>query len=153
MQLPEENTIIIYMTNELRYDTQMVAWEIEQLLFTENYKPVIPKMNNIQLVGNEIAGEKLKIIHQFVSLVFNSDENIDDFINQHLESKKRERRFKMWVKDMQREFSDYKLKHILEYEDLSYDIVLESKDGKVVDLTPCFDLQFNESDQIIAFGW
>ncbi len=54
---------------------------------------------------------------------------------------------------MQKEFSGYQLNHILEYGDMSYDIVLESKDGKVMDLTPCFDLQFNNSDQITAFGW
>lgn len=141
------------MTNELRYDTQMVAWEIEQLLFNENYKPVIPKMNSIKHLGNDIAGEKLKIIHQFVNLIFNKDESIDDFINDHLKSEKRERRFKMWVSDMQMEFSEYQLKHILEYGDMSYDIVLESKDGKVVELTPCFDLQFDDDNKIVAFGW
>ena len=43
LQLPEENTVIIYMTNELRYDTQIVAWEIEQLLFNEDYTPIVPK--------------------------------------------------------------------------------------------------------------
>lgn len=153
IQLQEENTVIIYMTNELRYDTQMVAWEIEQLLFNENYKPVIPKMNSIKHLGNDIAGEKLKIIHQFVNLIFNKDESIDDFINDHLKSEKRERRFKMWVSDMQMEFSEYQLKHILEYGDMSYDIVLESKDGKVVELTPCFDLQFDDDNKIVAFGW
>lgn len=153
IQLPEENTVIIYMTNELRYDTQIVAWEIEQLLFNENYTPVVPRMNSIKHAGNSIASKQLEIIHQFVKLILNNDENIDDFINEHLESKERERRFKMWVKDMQKEFLGYRMNHILEYGDMSYDVVLESKDGKVIELTPCFDLQFNESNQIVAFGW
>ena len=54
---------------------------------------------------------------------------------------------------MQNEFSGYKLKHVLEYGDLSYDIILESKDGKIIELTPCFDIQFNENNKIVAFGW
>ncbi|MCK9451706.1 MAG: beta-lactamase family protein [Bacteroidales bacterium] len=153
IQLPEENTVIIYMTNQLRYDTQIVAWEIEQLLFKENYTPVVPKMNSIKHGSTDITNKQLEIIHQLVKLILTDDKHIDDFCNKHIASKERERRFKMWVKDMQNEFSDYKLKHILEYGDLSYDIILESKDGKVVDLTPCFDLQFNESNQIVAFGW
>lgn len=153
IQLPDENTVIIYMTNELRYDTQIIAWEIEQLLFNENHTPVVPQMNSIRHTSHDIAGKQLEIIHQFVNLVLNSDENIDDFIAEHLENIERERRFKMWIKDMQREFVGYQLNHILEYGDMSYDIVLESKDGKMVNLTPCFDLQFNESNQIIAFGW
>lgn len=153
IQLPEENTVIIYMTNELRYDTQIVAWEIEQLLFNEGYTPIVPKMKSIKHGSTDIANKQLEIIHQFVELILTDDENIDDFINKHVASKERERRFTMWVKDMQKEFLEYRLKHILEYGDMSYDIVLESKDGKVVDLTPCFDLQFNESNQIVAFGW
>jgi CubicO group peptidase (beta-lactamase class C family) len=153
LQLPEENTVIIYMTNELRYDTQIVAWEIEQLLFKEDYTPVVPKMKSIKHCSTDITNKQLEIIHQFVELILTDDENIDDFINEHVASKERERRFKMWIKDMQKEFLGYRLKHILEYGDMSYDIVLESKDGKVVDLTPCFDLQFNESNQIVAFGW
>jgi len=153
IQLPKENAVIIYMTNELRYDTQMVAWEIEQLLFNENYTPVVPKMNGIRHAGNDIASNQLEIINQFVKLILSSDENIDDFITKHVESKEREGRFKMWVKDMQKEFLGYELNHVLEYGDMSYDIILKSKGGKVVDLTPCFDLQFNESNQIVAFGW
>lgn len=153
VQLPVENTVIIYMTNELRYDTQIVAWEIEQLLFKENYTPIVPKMKSIKHGSTDITNKQLEIIHQFVELILTNDENIDDFINKHVASKERERRFKMWIKDMQKEFLEYRLKHILEYGDMSYDIVLESKDGKVVDLTPCFDLQFNESNQIVAFGW
>ncbi|RIV68575.1 serine hydrolase domain-containing protein [Flagellimonas aequoris] len=153
MQLPAENTVIIYMTNELRYDTQIVAWEIEQILFSEDYTPIVPKMNSIKHASTDIANKQLEIIHQFVKLILTEDENIDDFVNKHVASKERERRFKMWMKDMQKEFLGYRLNHILEYGDMSYDIVLESKDGKVVDLTPCFDLQFNESDQIVAFGW
>ena len=153
LQLPEENTVIIYMTNELRYDTQIVAWEIEQLLFNEDYTPIVPKMKSIKHGSTDIANKQLEIIHQFVELILTEDENIDDFINEHVASKERERRFKMWIKDMQKEFLGYRLKHILEYGDMSYDIVLESKDGKVVDLVPCFDLQFNESNQIVAFGW
>lgn len=153
IQLPEENTVIIYMTNELRYDTQIVAWEIEQLLFKENYKPIVPKMKSIKHGSTDIANKQLEIIHQFVTLILTEDENIDNFINEHVVSKEREQRFKMWIKDMQNEFSGYKLKHVLEYGDMSYDIVLVSKEGKTVDLTPCFDLQFNESSQIVAFGW
>ena len=153
IQLPKENTVIIYMTNELRYDTQIVAWEIEQLLFKEDYKPIVPKMKSIKHGRTDITSKQLEIIHQFVTLILTDDENIDDFINERVASKERERRFKMWVKDMQNEFSGYKLKHVLEYGDMSYDIVLESKDGKVVHLTPCFDLQFNENNQIVAFGW
>lgn len=153
LQLPEEDTVIIYMTNELRYDTQIVAWEIEQLLFSENYTPVVPKMNSIKHDGSDIANKQLEIINQFVKLIMKSDENIDDFITSHLASKERERRFRMWIKDMQKEFLGYRLKHILEYGDMSFDIVLESQDGKVVELTPCFDLQFNENNQIVAFGW
>ncbi len=153
IQLPEENTVIIYMTNELRYDTQIVSWEIEQLLFNENYTPVVPKMKSIKHASDDIANKQLEIIHQFVKLILTPDENIDDFIEKYIPNKERERRFKMWIKDMQKEFSGYQLNHILEYGDMSYDIVLESKDGKVMDLTPCFDLQFNNSDQITAFGW
>ena len=153
IQLPLENTVIIYMTNELRYDTQIVAWEIEQLLFKENYTPIVPKMKSIKHGSTDITNKQIEIIHQFVELILTDDKNIDDFINKHVPSKERERRFKMWIKDMQKEFFEYRLKHILEYGDMSYDIVLESKDGKIVDLTPCFDLQFNESNQIVAFGW
>jgi CubicO group peptidase (beta-lactamase class C family) len=153
IQLPKENTIIIYMTNELRYDTQIVAWEIEQLLFKEDYTPVVPKMKSIKHGSTDIANKQLEIIHQFVKLILTDGENIDEFINEHVASKERERRFKMWIKDMQNEFAGYKLNHVLEYGDLSYDIILESKDGKVVDLTPCFDLQFNERNQVVAFGW
>jgi len=153
IQLPVENTVIIYMTNELRYDTQIVAWEIEQLLFKENYTPIVPKMKSIKHGSTDITNKQLEIIHQFVELILTDDKNIDDFINKHVANKERERRFKMWIKDMQKEFLEYRLKHILEYGDMSYDIVLESKDGKVVDLTPCFDLQFNESNKIVAFGW
>lgn len=153
LQLPEENTVIIYMTNELRYDTQIVAWEIEQLLINEDYTPIVPKMKSIKHGSNDITNKQLEIINQFVEIILTDDKNIDDFINGHVASKEREQRFKMWIKDMQKEFLGYRLKHILEYGDMSYDIVLESKDGKVVDLTPCFDLQFNESNQIVAFGW
>ncbi|MCG2417809.1 beta-lactamase family protein [Aequorivita sp. F47161] len=153
LQLPEENTVIIYMTNELRYDTQIVAWEIEQLLFKVDYTPVVPKMKSVKHGSTAVTNKQLEIIHQFVELILTDDGNIDDFINEHVANKERERRFKMWVKDMQHEFSGYKLKHVLEYGDLSYDIILESKDGKIVELTPCFDLQFNESNQIVAFGW
>lgn len=153
IQLPEENTVIIYMTNKLRYDTQIVAWEIEQLLFKEDYKPIVPKMNSIKHGSADITSKQLEIIHQFIGLILTEDGNIDDFITKHVASKERERRFKMWLKDMQKEFLGYRLNHILEYGDMSYDIILESKDGKVVDLTPCFDLQFDESNQIVAFGW
>ncbi len=140
------------MTNELRYDTQIVAWEIEQLLFNENYIPVVPKMKTIKYESNDTTTKQLKIINQFVKLILGNG-NIEDFTINHIVNKQRKRRFKMWVKDMQKEFLGYRLKHILEYGDMSYDIVLESKDGKVVDLTPCFDLQFNENNQIVAFGW
>lgn len=153
LQLPKENTVIIYMTNELRYDTQIIAWEIEQLLFKENYTPIVPKMKSINHGSIDVTTKQLEIIHQFVELILTDNADIDGFINEHVASKERERRFKMWIKDMQQEFSGYKLNHVLEYGDMSYDIVLESNDGKVVDLTPCFDLQFNESNQIIAFGW
>lgn len=153
LQLPVENTVIIYMTNELRYDSQIVAWEIEQLLFSENYSPVVPEMNSIKHGGSDIANKQLEIINQFVKLILKSDENIDEFIRNHLASKERERRFRMWINDMQKEFLGYRLKHILEYGDMSFDIVFESQDGKLVELTPCFDLQFNESNQIVAFGW
>nr|WP_321407122.1 serine hydrolase domain-containing protein [uncultured Carboxylicivirga sp.] len=154
IQLPEENTLIIYMTNELRYDTQIVAWEIEQLLFNENYTPVIPKMKSIRLTGNDISNKQLEIINQFIKIILNSDEvNIDDFVIKHVENKEREQRFKMWIKNMQLEFVGYKLNHILEYGDMSYDIILKSEDGKIVDLTPCFDLQFNENNKIVAYGW
>ena len=54
---------------------------------------------------------------------------------------------------MQKEFAGYRLKHILEYGDISYDILLESKEGKVVELSPCFDLRFNENNQIDSFRW
>lgn len=153
IQLPEENTVIIYMTNELRYDTQIVAWEMEQLLFKEDYNPIVPKMKSIKHDSTDITNKQLEIIHHFVELILNDDENIDDYINEHVASKERELRFKMWVKDMQHEFSGYKLNHVLEYGDLSYDIILESKDGKIIGLTPCFDIQFNENNKIVAFGW
>lgn len=153
IQLPVENTVIIYMTNELRYDTQIVAWEIEQLLFKKNYTPIVPKMKSIKHGSTDIANKQLEITHQFVELILTDDENIEGFINKHVASKERKRRFQMWIMDMQKEFLEYRLKHILEYGDMSYDVVLESKHGKVVDLTPCFDLQFNEINQIVAFGW
>ena len=153
IQLPVENTVIIYMTNELRYDTQIVAWEIEQLLFKKDYKPIVPKMKSIKHSSTDITNKQLEIIHQFVELILTNDKNIDDFINEHVASKERERRFKMWVKDMQKEFSGYKLNHVLEYGDMSYDIIMLSPEGKTVDLTPCFDLQFNENNKIVAFGW
>lgn len=153
IQLTGENTVIIYMTNELRYDTQIVAWEIEQLLFKEDYTPVVPKMKSIKHDSTDITNKQLECIHQIVELILTDDGNIDNFINEHVAGKERELRFKMWIKDMQNEFSGYKLKHVLEYGDISYDIILESKDGKEVDLTPCFDLQFNESNKIVAFGW
>ena len=153
LQLPEENTVIIYMTNELRYDTQIVAWEIEQLLFNKNYTPVVPKMNPTKHTGNKIETKQLQIMHQFVKFIMVGAENVDQFITNHLANKQRAPQFKMWIKAMQQEFLGYRLKHILAYEDMSYDIVLESKDGKVVDLTPCFDLQFNEHNMIAAFGW
>jgi len=153
LQLPKENTVIIYMTNELRYDTQIVAWEIEQLLFNEDYIPIVPKMKSIKHGSTDITNKQLEIIHQFVKLILTDGENIDDFINEHVASKERERRFKMWIKDMQREFSGYQLKHILEYGDMSYDIILLSPEGKTVDLTPCFDIQFNSENQVVAFGW
>ena len=69
LQLPEENTVIIYMTNELRYDTQLVAWEIEQLLFNENYTPVVPKMNPTKHIDSETENKQLQIVHQFVQLL------------------------------------------------------------------------------------
>ena len=153
LQLPEENTVIIYMTNELRYDTQLVAWEIEQLLFNENYTPVVPKMNPTKHIDSETGNKQLQIVHQFVQLITDEDVNSDQLITNHLTNKQRTPQFKMWIKAMQKEFSGYSLKHILAYEDMSYDIVLESKDGKVVDLTPCFDLQFNEHNKLVAFGW
>ena len=49
--------------------------------------------------------------------------------------------------------SDFKLKHILEYEDNSYDIILVSTNGSITDLTPCFDLQIDDKNQIVAYGW
>ena len=83
------------MTNELRYDTQIVAWEIEQLLFKEDYTPIIPKMKSIKHSSTDITNKQFEIIHQFVELILTDDENIDDFINEHIASKERERRFKM----------------------------------------------------------
>lgn len=43
--------------------------------------------------------------------------------------------------------------YTLEFKDLTYDIMLASTDGTVPDLTPCFDLKFNQQNQIIDFGW
>jgi len=54
---------------------------------------------------------------------------------------------------MQKEFIDYKLVHTLEYKDYTYDILLESKNGVIEELTPCFDFKFNEQNQITAFAW
>ena len=123
------------------------------MLFKEDYTPVVPKMKSIKHSSTDITNKQLEIVHQFVDLILTDDDNIDDFINEHVASKERERRFKMWVEDMQNEFSGYKLKHVLEYGDISYDIILESKDGKIIELTPCFDIQFNENNKIVAFGW
>lgn len=152
LQLPEENTVIIYMTNELRYDTQIVAWEIEKLLFNNDYKPVVPKMKSIKYSPEDISNEQLQIIHQFVDLILN-DGKVEEFEQKYISDKETFKRFEIWFEDMKREFSGYRLKHILEYGDMSYDIILKSPKGETVDLTPCFDLQFNEKNQINAFGW
>ena len=153
IQIPEENTGIIYMTNELRYDTQIVAWEIEQLLFNENYMPVVPKMKSRKHSNKDFSDKHLEIIHQFVNAILKGEKDIDDFVKEHLANKNNQDRYKMWFGDMKREFSGYRLKHILEYGDMSYDIVLVSPEGKAVELTPCFDIQFNTDNQISAFGW
>lgn len=153
IQLPAENTVIIYMTNELRYDTRIVAWEIEQLLFNEHHNPIVPRMKSTRHDANDVSGAQLEIIHRFVKIILNRDENIDDFIDKNVASKERAQHFKMWLKDMQREFTGYSLDHVLEYGDNSYDIILKSEEGKKTDLTPCFDVQFNHENQIIAYGW
>ncbi len=153
IQLPEENTVIIYMTNELRYDTQIVAWEIEQLLFNKNYSPIVPKMKSVKHTTKDASDKQHKIVHHFINMILKDEKDIDDFIDNYLANKKSQGRFKMWFRNMKTEFSEYQLKHILAYEDMSYDIILESPQGKTVDLTPCFDIQFNTDNKISAFGW
>ena len=100
IQLPEENTVIIYMTNELRYDTQIVVWEIEQLLFNKNYTPIIPKMKSVKHTTKDITGKHLEIIHQFVNMMLKENKSIDDFVEKHLANKKSTNRYKMWFRDM-----------------------------------------------------
>lgn len=153
LQLPEENTVIIYMTNELRYDTQVVAWEIEQLLFDENYTPVVPKMKARKVLPKGVSAKPEKIVNQFAELILSKNKTTDPFIDAYLADQSNAKRFKSWTLQMQQEFSGYALKHILAYDDMSFDIVLTSPEGENVQLTPCFDLQFNTEDQIVAFGW
>ncbi|WP_340158729.1 serine hydrolase domain-containing protein [uncultured Maribacter sp.] len=156
--LPEEDVTIIYMTNQMRYDTPIVAWEIEKLLFDDTYEPSVPKMNKTKHYGEKDGNERLKIVNEFTDMILNkSSDNtlieIETFANNHIPTINNRNRFKMWVQNLKREFSDFKLKHILEYEDNSYDIILVSTNGSITDLTPCFDLQIDDKNQIVAYGW
>ena len=156
--LPEEDVTIIYMTNRMRYDTPIIAWEIEKLLFDKNYKPTIPKVNPTKYFGQEGGNERLKTVNEFINIILDrQSENImseiDSFAQNHIPTTTNRDRFKMWMQELRREFSGLKLKHILAYEDNSYDIILASDNGATFDLTPCFDLQIDDKNQITAYGW
>ncbi|MGD9897895.1 MAG: serine hydrolase domain-containing protein [Calditrichaceae bacterium] len=158
IQLPEEDAVIIYMTNQLRYDTQVIGWEIEKLLFDESYKPVIPKMKYEEYASEAASNKNIKIINEFVSLILMKEDiqtpdEIDAFIRKYIPNETSRNRYKRFFQNMREDFVNHKLKHILEYKDMTYDIVLESPEGQVTDLAPCFDLKFNDQNQIIAFGW
>ncbi len=155
IRLPEEqNTVIIYMTSLVRHDTKKIGREIEKLIFDKNYEPIIPKMNSTKYTAGETPNENMKIINSFVSLLLKkkSSLTIDNFINTYIPEKNQHERFKNYFNAMQTEFEGYKLVHTLEYEDNTYDILLE-KAGIIEELTPCFDFKFNEQHQITAFGW
>ncbi|KAA3659621.1 MAG: class A beta-lactamase-related serine hydrolase, partial [Calditrichaeota bacterium] len=155
VQLPEEDAVIIYLTNQMRYDTPRVAWEIEKLLFDPTYEPIVPKMNTVPYAANDTSNSHLKVIRQFINLILKPvpGSDVDKFVRENVANEKRYNRFKMWVSDMQSGFVAHRLKHVLQYGDGSYDIMLESGDGKEIEMTPCFDLQFDENGKIAAFGW
>jgi hypothetical protein len=94
------------------------------LRFISAGSPIIPKMKSAKYEGDSKTNERLDIIHEFLGIIL--------------------------AKETEQTLADI---HILEYEDMTYDVVLESEDGEVKYLTPCFDLKFNEKNQIIAFGW
>lgn len=156
IRLPEEkNTVIIYMTSLVRYNTRRLGREIEKLIFDENYEPIIPKINSTKYDAGEEPNKNMVITNRFVSILLKTEtkQTIESFMKSHIPDIGKHKRFKNYFRAMQKEFTDYKLVHILEYEDDTYDILLESKRGIVEELTPCFDLKFNEQNQITAFGW
>ncbi|MEB8330689.1 serine hydrolase [Flavobacteriaceae bacterium KMM 6897] len=159
IRLPEEkNTVIIYMTSLVRYDTQRIGRELGKLIFDENYQPIVPKMNSSKYIAGEEPNERMVIINKFVSLLLKTSSEqttstLDTFIKSNLPDTGEHEPFKNYFNNMQKEFTDYKLVHTLEYEDYTYDILLESKNGVIEELTPCFDFKFNEQNQITAFGW
>ena len=156
IQLPEENnTVIIYMTNQLRHDTKGIGIEVEKLIFDENYQPIVPKMNSSKYAAGEEPNERMVIINKFVSILLkkNTEESIENFMKTNVPNIDKHKSFKMYFNDMQEEFTDYRLVHTLEYEDYTYDILLESKQGVIEQLTPCFDFKFNNQNKIIDFGW
>ncbi len=159
IRLPEEkHTVIIYMTNQVRYDTKIIGKELEKLIFDKNYTPIVPKMNSTKYFSGEEPNERMKIINRFVSILLKKDpkqtsSTIDTFIKENIPNTEKHKHFKNYFIEMQKEFTDYKLVHTLEYEDLTYDILLKSKKGVIEELTPCFDFKFNEKNQITAFGW
>ncbi len=156
IRLPEEkHTVIIYMTNQVRYDTKNNAEELEKLIFDKNYTPMVPKMNSTKYFSGEEPNENMEVVNEFVSILLKTktEQTIENFIKTHIPNTAKHKRFKEYFLAMQEEFKDYKLVHTLEYEDDTYDILLESKQGVIEELTPCFDLKFNEQNQITAFGW
>lgn len=159
IRLPEErHTVIIYMTNQLRYDTKNIGKELEKLIFDESYNPIVPKMNSTKYVAGEEPNERMAIINKFVSILLNNNSEqitptLDAFIKTNIPDTLKHQRFKYYFNEMQKEFIDYKLVHTLEYKDYTYDILLESKNGVIEELTPCFDFKFNEQNQITAFAW
>ena len=157
LMLPEEEVVIIYMTNQLRYHTFAVAWELEKLIFEETYEPVVPQMNHRKLSIEELPNQRIEAIHKFTELILNTDTtsleiDTEQFINIYLTNSNRKGRYQRFLQILRDKFAGYTLKHILEYDDLSYDIILESPEGEVTDLIPCYDLQFDEDNQIVAYG-
>lgn len=156
IRLPEEkNTVIIYMTSLVRYDTRRIGREIEKLIFDENYEPIVPKMNSTKYGAGEEPNKNMAVINKFLSVLLKTDtkQTIEIFMKTHIPDISKHTRFRDYFNAMQKEFTDYKLVYTLEYEDDTYDILLESKQGVIEELTPCFDLKFNEQNQITAFGW
>ncbi|MEP2280317.1 serine hydrolase domain-containing protein [Maribacter sp.] len=156
IRLPDEkNTVIIYMTSLVRYDTRRLGKELEKLIFEDNYQPIIPKMNSTKYVAGEEPNERMAIINKFVSILLKTDteETIEHFIKTNIPDVGKHKGFKRYFSNMQEEFTDYRLVHTLEYEDYTYDILLKSNQGVIEELTPCFDFKFNNQNKITAFGW
>lgn len=159
IQLPEEkNTVIIYMTSLVRQSDMKIGREVEKLIFDKTYSPIVPKMTSTKYSSGKEPNKRMAIINEFVTILLKIKPEqtvsvLNSFVEKNIPNKSKHEEFKEYLIAMQEEFSGYKLLHTLEYDDLTYDIMLESKDGTVAELTPCFDLKFNQQNQIIDFGW